>query len=265
MARILNASIDTTLGGENASNEVISSQRAIKTYVDTKYSNLSYTTTCPAITPVNDIATWTVTHNLGSTNVVCSLYDSNGAEILKNTNIDSANQVTLTFNANLDISVGEYKIVVLAGGASSGGGSVIVDPTLNPSSTNPVQNSAIATALENKVDTSFSNINATAIEVITSLAMPSAKYKDETIVESGTQYTAPDDGWYFIGISTTQSGSSYTRLDLEDGFWLARNIGTYANETWIIPIRKGAKVTHTYGSNIASVRIRFYYCYNSNA
>lgn len=150
MARILNASIDTTLGGENASNEVISSQRAIKTYVDTKYSNLSYTTTCPAITPVSDIATWTVTHNLGSTNVVCSLYDSNGAEILKNTNIDSANQVTLTFNANLDISAGDYKIVVLAGGAVSGGGggSITVDSSLSTTSTNPVQNKVITNYIQ---------------------------------------------------------------------------------------------------------------------
>ena len=36
MARILNANIDVTLGGENASNEVISSQKATKTYVDNK-------------------------------------------------------------------------------------------------------------------------------------------------------------------------------------------------------------------------------------
>ena len=36
MARILNANIDVTLGGDNASNEVISSQKATKTYVDNK-------------------------------------------------------------------------------------------------------------------------------------------------------------------------------------------------------------------------------------
>ena len=34
MARILNASTDITLGGDNPSNEVICSQKAIKTYVD---------------------------------------------------------------------------------------------------------------------------------------------------------------------------------------------------------------------------------------
>lgn len=36
MAKILNANIDINLGGENASNEVISSQKATKTYVDNK-------------------------------------------------------------------------------------------------------------------------------------------------------------------------------------------------------------------------------------
>lgn len=177
MARVLNANLDTNLGGENASNEVISSQKAVKTYVDTQKNELTtnigdlsdlttsiktdlvsavnslnidtcYNAECPAITPVQDIATWTVTHNLGSSNVICSLYDSNGAEILKNTTIDSANQVTITFNANVAVSAGDYKVVVLSdGGTSGGGGSIVVDDILSSTSTNPVQNKVLYPSL----------------------------------------------------------------------------------------------------------------------
>ena len=37
----------------------------------------SYTASCPAITPVDGVATWTVTHNLGSQAVVTALYSNN--------------------------------------------------------------------------------------------------------------------------------------------------------------------------------------------
>lgn len=176
MARILNANIDITLGGENASNEVISSQRAIKTYVDNKFGNSGYHTTCPAITPVSGVATWVVTHNLGSSDIICTLYNDSGAEIVKNTTINSANQITVTFNTISNVSAGDYTIVVLATGGSSGGGSgaglpdqtgqsgkflttngtsaswatvnnITVDSTLSTSSTNPVQNNTITNAL----------------------------------------------------------------------------------------------------------------------
>lgn len=149
--RVLNASLDTNLGGENASNELVSSQKAVKTYVDTQdtalssnlgdLSNLttsvktdlvsavnslnvstSYTEECPALTPVSGVATWTVTHNLGSTGVICSLYNKDGAEIVKNTTINSANQITITFNATGSITAKDYKIVVLVSGGSAGSG-----------------------------------------------------------------------------------------------------------------------------------------------
>lgn len=110
MARILNANTDVTLGGVNASNEVISSQKAIKTYVDNK----KYIAQCPAITPVEGVANWTVTHNLGTPYVICALYDSNGSEIVKNVTIVSANQILVSFNADSSVSAEDYSVVVLS-------------------------------------------------------------------------------------------------------------------------------------------------------
>ena len=147
MAKILNASIDTTLGGENASNEVISSQKAIKTYVDNKtgnlnalvttsksnlvsavnevvdtFSNLSYAVSSPALTPSEGVCTWQITHNLGTQDIICTLYDS-GVEITKNTTLDSDNAITVTFNAIEAISAGAIRAVIFATGALGGGSS----------------------------------------------------------------------------------------------------------------------------------------------
>ena len=50
MAKILNANIDPTLGGANASDEVIVSQKAIKTYVDNSIGNGTITFTQGGVT-----------------------------------------------------------------------------------------------------------------------------------------------------------------------------------------------------------------------
>ena len=43
MAKILNADINTNLGGENASDYAVPSQKAVKTYVDAKVASLDVT------------------------------------------------------------------------------------------------------------------------------------------------------------------------------------------------------------------------------
>ena len=176
MARVLNADLDINLGGENASNEVISSQRAVKTYVDNQDSGIidslgdlsslvtpvktdivsainslnveaSYMEECPALTPSSGVATWSVVHNLGSKGIICTLYDKEGAEIVKNTTINSVNQITVTFNATSNISAKDYVIVIVASNASGGGDSITVDSTISATSTNPLQNKVIYPAL----------------------------------------------------------------------------------------------------------------------
>ena len=94
--------------------------------------NAFYNAKCPAITPVSGIATWVVTHNLGTTDIISTLYSSGGAEIVKNTVVNSANQITVTFNATSNISAEDYTIVILANGGNSSGSSY----TLPTASTN---------------------------------------------------------------------------------------------------------------------------------
>lgn len=83
-------------------------------------SGVSYTATCPAITPVDGVATWVVTHNLDTQAVVTALY-SNGNKVEHNTLVTSNNAITVTFKASSAVTAGSYKIVVLASGGSGGG------------------------------------------------------------------------------------------------------------------------------------------------
>lgn len=118
-----------------------------------------------------------------------------------------------------------------------------------------------SSTLDNKADIDFSNISSTAKEVISTNAMPSANYDLVQAGASGTWYTAPANGWYFVNFSTGSGGGDYSRVDWEDGMWLAKNIaGALMNVSWMIPIRKGAKIQLTFGSNAGISSFRFYYC-----
>ena len=80
---------------------------------------LSYSSTCPAITPVSGVATWNVTHNLGTENIVVSLYNSSGALQECNATVTSSNAITVNFKASSNVTAGSYKIVVLASGGNT--------------------------------------------------------------------------------------------------------------------------------------------------
>ena len=135
--------------------------------------NMYYSVENPQLVPVEGVATWTVTHNLGTENINCSLFNGDNL-VISNVSIVSENVVSVSFNASSSISEGTYKIVIISNGAgsSSGSGSYVlptastttlggvridgssikinngvisstVDSTLSDISTNPVQNKII--------------------------------------------------------------------------------------------------------------------------
>ncbi len=69
------------------------------------------------ITPSSNLATWTVTHSLGTTDVIVAVYEvSTSRSIEVDVTITSTSVVTLTWNTlnNNTISSGVYKVVVLS-------------------------------------------------------------------------------------------------------------------------------------------------------
>ena len=165
--KFFNLDTDTTLGGANASDNIVASQKAIKIYIDNNSggggaSNTGFTAVNPVLTPVSGVCTWTITHNLNSIYVVCTLY-SGSIEIQKNVSIDSANQITISFNAISEVAAGSCTAVILVKGAGS---ATVVDNALSSTSENPVQNKVITNALSGKADVDLSNLSINGQKVI---------------------------------------------------------------------------------------------------
>ena len=84
--------------------------------------NMYYSEENPALTPVEGIATWTVTHNLGTENVNCSLYNGDML-VLSSVSVTCENVVTVSLNSDTNIPADTYKIVIISNGAGSSSGS----------------------------------------------------------------------------------------------------------------------------------------------
>ena len=68
----------------------------------------------PEIAPSSGIATWTVTHNLGTTDVVVSLKDlSNDAMVEADVVTTSTSVVTISWNAAVTVDANSYRVVVI--------------------------------------------------------------------------------------------------------------------------------------------------------
>ena len=115
--------------------------------------NTGYTEENPALTPVEGVVTWTVTHNLGTEDVSTTVFRGD-EEVITNVTVASENAITVTFNSASNISAKTYSVVVLAKGGliGSGGGSITVDSELSTTSTNPVQNRIITNYVKPKLD-----------------------------------------------------------------------------------------------------------------
>ena len=121
--------------------------------------NMYYSTTNPVLTPVAGVVQWSATHNLGTENVTCTLYEGDNL-IISKVSVDSVNAVTVYLNSTSEIPAGTYKITIVTNGGAnlSGTSSIQVDSALSTTSENPVQNKVIAGALDSKLNKSAVDI-----------------------------------------------------------------------------------------------------------
>ena len=165
--------------------------------------NFYYTEENPALTPENGDCTWTVTHNLGTTNVTYSIYQDS-VPIMAEVQVLSANTLTVKINSLLPVSEGTYKIVVMGGGSTEGDpGSVEVEPInvipskiaqtiVAPFGTlgyNPVNVSAVTASIDNNIkpDNIRKNVNILGVTgTLESTADPVRYYKVIVIDYDGT-------------------------------------------------------------------------------
>ena len=120
------------------------------------------------------------------------------------------------------------------------------------------------TAVENRLfnDNGYSEGTATGA----SWAMPSDTYENLTLGASGTTYTAPANGWYFIHKGITANTQSI-RLGCSNKGYEVSQYGTFngAQLSLILPVQKGDTLTVAYDAAGTTHAFRFIYAVGSES
>ena len=117
-----------------------------------------------------------------------------------------------------------------------------------------------ASLFNNKVDLNAGNLSTVGKSTVAKMAMPSATYDNLTLAASGTEYTAPANGYFTISM---YSDAAHQYM----GFYSATNgLGTFATVPYsgyllelFMPVQKGQKVTVNYTLGGTLQRFRFVY------
>lgn len=120
--------------------------------------------------------------------------------------------------------------------------------------------------IDGKADISFSNVNNTANILMAHNSMPSDKYDNLTLGASGTEYTAPADGYVRIYKSTSAVNQYVTVQDITNN--LAMTVFSPVSGQSIqvfIPIKKGNKFVIGYTAVGSSTDFRFIYAVGSES
>ena len=131
--------------------------------------NVYYSAINPDLTPSNGVAAWVVEHDLNTENITCSLYEGDNLMISK-VSITSANSVTVYINSDTNVDAGTYKVILVANGRFGVAGSgITIDSALNFNSSNPVQNKAVTSEINKKldktsIDSSFSSSSTNPVQ-----------------------------------------------------------------------------------------------------
>ena len=119
--------------------------------------NLTFQTACPDLPVEAGVATWDVTHNLSTTNVVAGLFNPGNQEIDKTMQVLTPNKVRIVWNTSLpSVTAGDFNVLVVSGGATNG---LTIDTMLSMSSMNAVQNAVITEAVQT-LDEALHNLNS---------------------------------------------------------------------------------------------------------
>ena len=120
------------------------------------------------------------------------------------------------------------------------------------------------TVLTDFANTSLSNLTNAGKIVGAGLGMPSSTYIDLTLGASGTTYTAPADGYYFIDkIKGTSTG--YVTVSSKLGNYSVSPASTSDRCSILFPVLKGDTIAINYGATGTTNSFRFYYAEGSKS
>lgn len=120
--------------------------------------------------------------------------------------------------------------------------------------------------LELKVNKNLSNLTTEGKIIASGLGMPSAKYVNLTLGASGSVYTAPANGYFFISKELGKA-NGFVQLTNTTTHWLTSiSFGNIASDwamTWV-PVRKGDVIAVSYDATGTTNSFEFIYAEGEN-
>ncbi len=121
-----------------------------------------------------------------------------------------------------------------------------------------------AAMLETKANADLGNLTAEGKSVVSNLSMPSGKYVDLTLQESGHFYTAPADGWFVLAKDAKYAGEWVCIKDMSNlGYNIVSSHAGYELSV-ALPARKGSSVAIGYSLQGKTNVFRFIYAQGEN-
>ena len=106
----------TATAGTNTTQ--IATTEFVKTAVDNAQSGIVKIETYnnASMTPTDGVCTWTVTHTLGTDDVICEVYEvSTGDKVIMDIEATSSTVLTIKMNAAAAVAANTYKAVIIGG------------------------------------------------------------------------------------------------------------------------------------------------------
>lgn len=125
----------------------------------------------------------------------------------------------------------------------------------------------VATDLNGKADTDLTNTTNQGYIKMAGASMPSGTYIDLTLGASGSQYTAPANGWYYLN-KLYGGNNLFTKLiNITRGYAVNNTFHSTSNFNCdlLLPIKKGDVISVDYNTPGAVQVFRFYYAVGSES
>lgn len=120
-------------------------------------------------------------------------------------------------------------------------------------------NDKLNNKLNNKLDLDASNLNTQGKDYVSGLSMPSDRYINLTLGASGTTYTAPANGWFYIN-KQAQSSGKYWYFNVKNKYSVGySNVQQYKQVRVIAPVQKNDVIDIDYDLNGETYQFKFIY------
>lgn len=123
----------------------------------------------------------------------------------------------------------------------------------------------IASDLNLKAGTDLANLTNQGSIVAAKASMPSSTYDDLTLGASGTEYTAPADGWFAINKSAGSANLYLTMANKSNNMQTGNVYAAAGQFRCYIPAKKGDKVVVYYSMTGTTNMFRFIYAEGSKS